>query len=339
MNLSAPSLKISWLLESNPEGEYADSSDGDLDRQPLAIPEDMGEGHFALLRLPYGTAYFRSVQRFKPQASGRLITLGPFQFEYGSPTFIVQTMHGGRLCQRELLPELTHAYEEGRDLFCHLEKRHTIPMIDGSSDSEMVSLGLRISSLEALLGGNETETLLRILGIGAVPGFAVRAMPRSLAAILRAPFSSSLIGPARKLFAQAKALQYLSSLYDHLYENGSQASSAVKRKAEIKALHRYLLDLEGRLPTLEALARQFGQPARRLNANFLAEYGEPIISFVNARRLDQAHEALQHSELPMKVLAGRLGYSHVNNFIIAFKRRFGYSPGSLRKQGRRGAQG
>lgn len=41
---------------------------------------------------------------------------------------------------------------------------------------------------------------------------------------------------------------------------------------------------------------------------------------------------LVETGLPMKVLASRLGYSHVNNFINAFKNRFGYSPGSLRRK-------
>jgi AraC-like DNA-binding protein len=33
----------------------------------------------------------------------------------------------------------------------------------------------------------------------------------------------------------------------------------------------------------------------------------------------------------MKVIAERLGYSHVNHFITALKRKFGYPPGSVRK--------
>ncbi|NTW85245.1 MAG: AraC family transcriptional regulator, partial [Holophagaceae bacterium] len=33
----------------------------------------------------------------------------------------------------------------------------------------------------------------------------------------------------------------------------------------------------------------------------------------------------------MKALAANLGYSHVNNFIYAFKKKFGYPPGSVRK--------
>jgi AraC-like DNA-binding protein len=34
----------------------------------------------------------------------------------------------------------------------------------------------------------------------------------------------------------------------------------------------------------------------------------------------------------MKALANQLGYSHVNHFITAFKRQFGYSPGTIRRR-------
>jgi len=33
----------------------------------------------------------------------------------------------------------------------------------------------------------------------------------------------------------------------------------------------------------------------------------------------------------MKTLAHKIGYSHVNHFITAFKKKFGVTPGSLRK--------
>jgi AraC-like DNA-binding protein len=51
-------------------------------------------------------------------------------------------------------------------------------------------------------------------------------------------------------------------------------------------------------------------------------------------RLAQAHALLQTEQISMKVLAARLGYSHVNHFIAAFRKKFGYPPGSLRKKTR-----
>lgn len=100
---------------------------------------------------------------------------------------------------------------------------------------------------------------------------------------------------------------------------------------KIRDLKEHLLNLEGRLPTLGQLGTDFGLSAKQLNIEFKAEFGQSIFEYVTANRLEQAHEALLQSSIPMKVLSQRLGYSHVNHFITAFKRKFGYPPGSLRR--------
>ena len=104
-----------------------------------------------------------------------------------------------------------------------------------------------------------------------------------------------------------------------------------RHRARIRDLHEYLMQLDGRLPTLSELAKDFGLSARQLNMEFSTEYGQSVFAFVTAHRLEQAHVALQQTALPMKTIAGRLGYSHVNHFITAFRRKFGYPPGSLRR--------
>ena len=48
-------------------------------------------------------------------------------------------------------------------------------------------------------------------------------------------------------------------------------------------------------------------------------------------RLEAAHAAIQSSDVPLKKLAERLGYAHFNHFNAAFKKKFGYPSGSLRK--------
>jgi AraC-like DNA-binding protein len=61
------------------------------------------------------------------------------------------------------------------------------------------------------------------------------------------------------------------------------------------------------------------------------EYGESIFSFLTNYRLEQARMAIEKSGQPLKVIAHRIGYSHVNHFITAFKRKYNYTPGSLRQ--------
>ena len=71
--------------------------------------------------------------------------------------------------------------------------------------------------------------------------------------------------------------------------------------------------------------------ASKLNQSFIKKYDQSIYSFLTNQRLDQAHEALLKTGIPMKILAHKIGYSHVNHFITAFKKKFGVTPGSLRK--------
>lgn len=71
--------------------------------------------------------------------------------------------------------------------------------------------------------------------------------------------------------------------------------------------------------------------ARWLYEAFTREYGQTIFSFITDHRLNEAHVAMREGALPIKAISARLGYSHVNHFTVAFKKKFGYPPGSLRR--------
>ena len=114
--------------------------------------------------------------------------------------------------------------------------------------------------------------------------------------------------------------------------NKKDACAVASHKIEaIHELHDHLMVLEGKLPTMAVMAQQTGLSQGELNKVFTEEYGMPVHRFVQQQRMTEAHEAVAFSKVPLKVLAHRLGYSHVNHFITAFKRQFGYPPGSLRK--------
>jgi DNA-binding response OmpR family regulator len=121
----------------------------------------------------------------------------------------------------------------------------------------------------------------------------------------------------------------------HLHQTPlSAVGDAVEGKThreKVQALHEFLMQMDGKIPTINELASQFGLSARNLNEVFMHEYGHSINSFVTDYRLTQAHTILVESDIPMKQVAAWLGYSHVNHFITAFKRKFGYSPGTLRR--------
>ncbi len=109
------------------------------------------------------------------------------------------------------------------------------------------------------------------------------------------------------------------------------ASDLTSSRDKVRALRDYLIGVTGKVPSLAGLAGQFGFSLRRLNDVFTQEYGSSIAAYISGYRLERAREAVLTTDVPLKVIAERLGYTHVNHFNAAFSRRFGYPPGRLRK--------
>ncbi|WP_371212558.1 helix-turn-helix domain-containing protein [Methylocystis sp. ATCC 49242] len=48
-------------------------------------------------------------------------------------------------------------------------------------------------------------------------------------------------------------------------------------------------------------------------------------------RMRFARDCVKQTDLPLKIMAERAGYSHVNHFNAAFRRFFDHPPGTLRR--------
>ena len=105
----------------------------------------------------------------------------------------------------------------------------------------------------------------------------------------------------------------------------------LKATERARAIYELLVNTRGKLPTMEELAAQYGCSVRTLNAEFCAEYGQTVVNFITEYRFKLAHDTISQTTIPLKLLAQQLGYSHVNHFIHAFRRKFGCAPGSLRR--------
>ena len=140
-------------------------------------------------------------------------------------------------------------------------------------------------------------------------------------------------GRPRKLFAQARILEFIGALQDHFVRAQRRRPATLRRKETLARLHGDLSNLQGKVPSLDELSKEYGVPARTLNDAFQEEFGCSIAAHVTLVRMREARRALEESDVTMKAIAGRLGYSHVNNFISAFRRHFRVTPGSLRPRG------
>ncbi len=131
------------------------------------------------------------------------------------------------------------------------------------------------------------------------------------------------------------AIEALSRRISHWAGQTFQAAmdtEAFKAQERARALHQQLIHIQGKLPTLENLSVEYGCSPRQLNEDFCALYGQPIYEYMMEYRFAWALRMVQETTVPIKMLADQLGYSHVNHFISAFGRKFGSSPGLLRKE-------
>ena len=332
-NLNSNTLNVRWLTSAaTAELSAVVPGVSESNRTDYPWPPEIGHGYFDRLHLALGVEIMRGVHRFEKNVSGRLVPLFEIKHKFSETTLVIQTVQGGVICHREAYPPPTTdlIYKPGHDFFRYADGMSLIPLIDSSSNSEMTSLCIEGCALNGLIGKNLSQQLIEGLGLNLPPVVKTMPMPLKISAPLRACVSSTMTGPLKKLFAQAKVLEYLTILSKHLNVKPSSKNHAHRRRDAMHDLKNYLIQMEGRLPTLDQLAVRYGISAKWLNEAFMQEYGQSIYTFITDHRLNEAHLALLEGHLPIKNISLRMGYSHVNNFTNAFKNKFGYSPGSLR---------
>lgn len=336
------SFHLDWLLA--PRGR----ADADISLREEAcgirrldynIDPKQGQAFVENLNLAPGFDLYRAVHHLENAEFGQLIPLVDIAAELPEPVVSMQIWLAGIGCHQEYWHGRKHSPIEviagpGRDTFRIHKAWDSRVLVEGGGTSEMRSLIASFTVLEALLGAPVRDRLLEKLGLHDARPTVVVPMAPHVSQPLRDALSEQYIGQARRLFAQSRALDYLGRLVCHVNQD-DEAAPPRRHSAKLRDLKDCLLNLEGRLPTLNQLAKDFGLSAKQLNTEFTAEFGQSIFAFITDHRLNQAHAALLDNTVPMKVISERLGYSHVNHFITAFKRKFGYSPGSLRTDKRK----
>lgn len=204
--------------------------------------------------------------------------------------------------------------------------------IDAEKGWRVVAVKLEPEALDLLGADQGLPALARRALQGGIDDFSDMAPLsgpiRSLShALLRSPYE----GPMQTLFLQAKVLELLAHQFGALGGIGAaQPLSSVELAKVRLARDRLLSDLQAP-PELDALAREVGLTAKRLNRGFRTLYGATVFAYLRDARLDAARQAIEAgTPLSLKQLAWELGYGQVTNFVTAFRRRFGVPPGAYR---------
>ena len=85
-------------------------------------------------------------------------------------------------------------------------------------------------------------------------------------------------------------------------------------------------------PSIKSLARQVALNEFKLKAGFRQYFQSGIFEWLMERKLQYAKELLQSTNKPVKEICAMVGYPRTTNFITAFRKRFGVTPGSFRRE-------
>ena len=183
-----------------------------------------------------------------------------------------------------------------------------------------------------LLGSETTENLYKNLGLLEIQDYCEIKIPQSISNKIANSTPDHLEGSMRALFTQSIILQYLFELNLYISSSKSFLKGLEKEDVNVAALRSELLQITADIPNLAELSKKYNVSPGKLNQAFIKKYGLSIYSFLSNQRLDQAYQALRDTDIPMKTLAHQIGYSHVNHFITAFKKKFGVTPGTIRNK-------
>jgi AraC family transcriptional regulator len=159
------------------------------------------------------------------------------------------------------------------------------------------------------LGATKVAPLLNMmLSELTSPGLGSRALSDALATVI-------IVELARHLRAD----------YPERVESGKLAHVQLNRIRE-----RAAADIPA--PSVGELARLCGMGERNLLRLFKATTGTTVSAYLKQIQVNRARNYLSTTDLPIKEIAFRLGFSHISNFVAAFHRSTQETPGTYRRR-------
>lgn len=140
-------------------------------------------------------------------------------------------------------------------------------------------------------------------------------------------------GSLPKLFMKSKVVELLRLSLENISQR-TAASRPLISASELKLMESVRDCILSKLDnpgTLAEIAQRAGLNQFRLKSSFKKAFGKSVIAFVHEERLNRAKAKIVETDLSMKSIAQIAGYKNLSNFATAFRKLFGYSPGTLKR--------
>ncbi|MBI1780616.1 MAG: helix-turn-helix transcriptional regulator [Sphingobacteriales bacterium] len=84
-------------------------------------------------------------------------------------------------------------------------------------------------------------------------------------------------------------------------------------------------------PSIKSLSRQVALNEFKLKSGFKKYFHAGIFEWLMEQKMQHARQLILNSNKPIKEIGSLVGYPRTTNFITAFRRQFGVTPGALRR--------
>lgn len=150
---------------------------------------------------------------------------------------------------------------------------------------------------------------------------------------IRAVINSKYETGLKKIFLLSKAIEILVLQAESFNTNPKRDNLYLRtgeEKEKIIYARNYLIENLMQPPSLSQLARKAGINEFKLKKGFKEVFNNTVFGYLADSRLEMAKEQLMEGTKTASEIAFSLGYSSVQHFGSAFKKKFGFSPMNMK---------
>lgn len=207
----------------------------------------------------------------------------------------------------------------------HFEKNEDFKAIDFFySPKLLLELVPFFPQLQRLLQ-DSPQTILNGKG-----GWAIPSMKEITNQILDCPYDET----TRQFYYDLKVRELLYQLLEVSFKRSTKSYSFTPfETARIHEARSILANhIDRKPPTIRSLSKQVALNEFKLKTGFRKYFNSGIFEWLMEQKMQHARELIKNTNKPIKEIASLIGYPRTTNFITAFRRQFGFTPGSLRRQ-------
>lgn len=320
--------KISWIFDSE-----ASTSEIGFKTKRLVIPypPQLAKGYSEHHDILEGITLIQDKHEFISEDRPSIISMGNLKAEFSYPQLAIQITHSGCINIKGNLYNTDSRLSPDSDVFSKVKSFEIEQSVITEEDVFASLILVSENKLVNLLGSESSEALLLNLKLREISDSRKLYIPQRISNRIKYCISDKLEGSMRSLYAQSMLCKYFTDLNIYIGSANEFLTATKLIYFDVDHLHSELLKVTADIPTLSTLSKKYNVSPLIINQSFTQKYNQSIYSFLSNQGLEQARHALISTDIEMKTLAHKIGYSHVNYFITAFKKRFGVTPGSIKK--------